>query len=57
VPSSLPQPETKLLRLYVAVVAFAALAVLLATAWLRFLVPSRAPERVRDLTWLSSQER
>ncbi len=34
--------------------AFAVVAVtmLLAVGWLRFLVPSRAPERVRDVTWL-----
>ncbi|HET9595080.1 MAG TPA: hypothetical protein VFP65_05850 [Anaeromyxobacteraceae bacterium] len=41
-------------RLYLGIFALAALAMLLATAWLRFLVPARhgAP-RLRDVTWLS----
>jgi hypothetical protein len=41
-------------RLYLGLFALAALAMLLATGWLRFFVPARqgAP-RVRDVTWLS----
>lgn len=44
--------EPALLRVLAAAFAFATLALLLAAAWLRFLVPSRQPVHVRDVRWL-----
>jgi hypothetical protein len=50
--------EPRWYRLYLGLFALAALAMLLATGWLRFFVPARqgAP-RVRDVSWLSLPER
>ena len=44
--------EPVLLRLVVAALALATLALLLLAARLRFLVPSRQPVHVRDVRWL-----
>jgi hypothetical protein len=37
--------------LYLGLFALVALTMLLATAWLRFLLPSRHETRVRDVSW------
>jgi hypothetical protein len=52
-----PRIEPRWHRLYLGLFALAALAMLLATGWLRFFVPARHGARVRDVTWLSQQER
>jgi hypothetical protein len=49
--------EPRLLRLFVAFFALAALAVLLAAGWVRFFVPTRHPARVRDITLLAQPGR
>jgi len=48
------RPEPRLLRLYLGLFALVALMMLLAAAWLRFLVPSRQETRVRDVSWVRS---
>ena len=48
------RPEPRLLRLYLGLFALLALTMLLAAAWLRFLVPSRHEIRVRDVSWVRS---
>ncbi|HEX7623251.1 MAG TPA: hypothetical protein VF400_06735 [Anaeromyxobacteraceae bacterium] len=48
------RPEPRLLRLYLGLFALLALTMLLATGWLRFLVPSRHETRVRDVSWVRS---
>jgi hypothetical protein len=40
------------LRISLGVFALLALSTLLLAGWLRFFVPSRQPERVRDVGWL-----
>jgi hypothetical protein len=47
-----------MLRFSLGLFALAALAMLLAAGWLRFLVPAaRNAPRVRDVSWLQQQER
>ena len=46
--------EPRLARLYLGLFALVALTMLLATAWLRFFVPSRHEPRVRDVSWVRS---
>jgi hypothetical protein len=57
VTTGLPLREPRMLRLYQGLFALAALAMLLIAARLRFFVPSRHVERVRDISWLQQQER
>ena len=52
-----PRREPRMLRLYLGLFALAALAMLLIAARLRFFVPSRHQERIRDVSWLPHQER
>ena len=53
----LQRREPKLLPVFVAFFALAALAMLLAAGWVRFLVPARHPVRLRDLSWLAQPGR
>jgi hypothetical protein len=46
------RPEPRLTRLYLGLFALMALTMLLAAAWLRFLLPSRHETRVRDVSWV-----
>ncbi len=53
-----PRQEPRMLRLSLALFGLAALTMLLAVAWLRFLVPApRHVARVRDISWLQQAER
>ncbi len=53
-----PRAEPRMLRFSLTLFAFAALAMLLAAGWLRFLVPAaRHSPRVRDVSWLARLER
>jgi len=49
--------EPRMLRLSLGLFALAALALLLIAARLRFFVPSRHQDRIRDVSWLPYQER
>jgi hypothetical protein len=45
--------ESRMLRVWLGMFALAALALVLVTGWLRFLVPSRHGARVRDvMSWV-----
>jgi len=44
-------------RIFLGLLALACLAMLLAAAWLRFLVPSHGGERLRDAAWLAGATR
>ncbi len=57
VTSFVQRREPKLLPVFVAFFALAALAMLLAAGWVRFLVPTRHPVRLRDLSWLAQPGR
>ncbi len=46
------QSLPRVIRFSLGLFALAALAMLLVAAWLRFLVPTRQPDRVRDVSWL-----
>jgi hypothetical protein len=49
----MPHREPRLLRVWLALFALAALTMLLAAGWLRFFVPAvRHASRVRDVGWL-----
>jgi hypothetical protein len=53
-----PHQEPRMLRLSLGLFGLAALTMLLAVAWLRFLVPApRHAARVRDISWLQQPGR
>jgi hypothetical protein len=55
-----PRQEPRMLRLSLGLFGLAALTMLLAVAWLRFLVPAprhAARVRVRDISWLQQPGR
>ena len=53
-----PLQEPRILRLTLGLFGLAALTMLLAVAWLRFLVPSpRHAARLRDISWLQQPVR
>ncbi len=54
---SFARREPRFVRMSLGLFALAGLVIVLAAAWLRFLVPSRHPQRVRDVIWLPLQER
>ncbi len=58
VTNSMTPAEPRMVRFSLGLFALAALAMLLAAAWLRFFVPMARPaQRVRDVSWLQQPER